>query len=293
MTELTAILKKQFPGITEKDLQEYIKDQSLYKHVEKLTLSPNIPRGNLSKISTTSSIYYPSKEYEITAYIPNSNKKNLKSLFILDGNSFLKEELTPFSFSIIPILDNLIYLKKIPPIICFFIDPSNEGPGYPIYGGNDNRSLEYDTASNRYANFLINEIIPTLKNKYNFSDSPDDRAIMGASSGGSAAFGVAWHRPDQFRKIISSIGSFVNIRGADKYIDLVRKSEKKPLKIYIHDGKKDLNTIFGDWRLGNEQLISSLQYRDYDFLFNQGEGGHNYYHLYEIIGDALVWLWST
>lgn len=291
MSELTALLKNGFPGIPEKDLQEYIKDQSSYK--PRNELSPNVPRGSLAKITVNSSLYYPHKRYEITVYTPNSNEKSSKSLFILDGSSFLAEKLTSFSFSLLPILDNLIYLKKIPPITCFFIDPSSDGPGYPIYGGTDNRSVEYDTASDNYANFLTEEVIPKLKSQYHISDNPEDRAIMGASSGGSAAFGVAWHRPDQFSKVISSIGSFVNIRGADKYIDLVRKSEKKPIKIYLQDGKKDLNTIFGDWKLANEQLVSSLEYKGYDFIFNQGEGGHNYYHFYEVIDDALIWLWSN
>ncbi|MNY15025.1 enterobactin/ferric enterobactin esterase [compost metagenome] len=190
-------------------------------------------------------------------------------------------------------MDRLIFNKKVPPLLCVFIDPASIGPGYPYYGGTDNRSFEYDTASIDYANFLTNEVIIELKNRFSISDSPDDRAIMGASSGGVAAFGVAWHRPDQFRKVISSIGSYVNIRGGDAYIDLVRKTEKKPLKIYLQDGINDLNTIFGDWRLANEQLASSLAYRDYNFIFTQGNGGHNYVHLSEVIEPALIWIWSN
>lgn len=103
---------------------------------------------------------------------------------------------------------------------------------------------------------------------------------------------MAWHRPDQFRKVISAIGSYVGIRGGDTYINLVQKSEKKPLKIYLQDGTNDLSTIFGDWWLANEQLASSFEYRDYKFIVIQGPGGHNYVHLAEIIDSALTWLWS-
>lgn len=111
-------------------------------------------------------------------------------MFVLDGSSFLNHRLSPFSFPITPILDRLFFEKKIPQLIFAFIDPAINGPGYPHYGGTDNRSLEYDTASVDYANFLTNKIIPALRTRFNISDHPDDRGIMGASSGGVAA--LAW-----------------------------------------------------------------------------------------------------
>lgn len=288
---LADFLKKDFPGISEKDIFEYTKDdESNYelKKIKKLK-GKNI-KGGVHSITIISDKYYPGNSYSISVYLPENFtiQSNLKSIFILDGSSFLSTEITPFSFPILPVIEDLIENKEIPPVACVFIDPYKEGPGYPIYGGKDNRSFEYDTCDSRYSDFLEYEVIPALKDKFpiNFEGS----TIMGASSGGSASFGVAWHKPDIFNKVLMSISSFVNIRGSDKYIDMVRKEEKKDIKIYMQDGSNDLNTILGDWSLANLMMASSLKYKGYDFIFNRGDGGHNYFHLSEIIGDALIWL---
>lgn len=288
---LGAFLKQEFPGISDKDVSEYIKDSiENYELTRIHELKDKKLNGSLYTDKIVSSKVFAGNCYNINIYIPEhiDFRDDLKAMFILDGSSFLSKNITEFSFPILPMIENLIESEKIPPLACIFLDPYSKGPGYPIYGGSDNRSREYDTCSGDYSSFLKTEIIPELQKKYpiDFNGS----LIMGASSGGAAAFGAAWHNPDIFSKAFISISSFVNIRGADKYIDMVRKEEKKPIKIYMQDGSNDLNTILGDWNLSNKMMASSLAYRGYDFIFNNGSGGHNYFHLAEIFEEAMIWL---
>src|SRR6185437_1451065 len=96
--------------------------------------------------------------------------------------------------------------------------------------GTTNRVVEYNALDDKYAKLIVNELLPAIGKDYNISKNPDDRAISGASSGAICAFTVAWHRPDQFRKVVSTIGSFTNIMGGHVYPDLIRESERKPIR---------------------------------------------------------------
>ena len=158
------------------------------------------------------------------------------------------------------VFDNLIYKGDIPVIIGVFINPGDTGPGCPLWGGTDNRSVEYDSVSDLYSRFLIEEIIPEIKKNYNITDDPAGRAIVGISSGGICAFNAAWHRPDAFGKVISHCGSFVNIRGGDKFPEMIRRSPKKPIRVFLQSGEKDANVIFGCWALKNKEMAAALEY---------------------------------
>src|SRR5690606_38968964 len=155
-----------------------------------------------------------------------------------------------------------------------------------------NRSIEYDEVSGTYAQFLIDEMIPELKKKYTISDDPKMRAIGGLSSGGICAFSATWFRPEEFHKVLSHIGSFTDIRGGHNYPSMIRKSEKKDIKIFLQDGSNDLNNQFGNWWLANLQMESALQYKNYEVRFIKGEGGHDGKHGGAILPDSLIWLWN-
>src|SRR5690606_23198593 len=123
-----------------------------------------------------------------------------------------------------------------------------------------NRSFEYDSMGDRYARFLLEEIVPEVKKKYNLSDDPNDRGIGGASSGAICAFNVAWERPDAFRRVLSTIGTYVGLRGANEFPVLVRKTEPKPIRVFLQDGNRDLNIYAGDWWVANQDMLSALQF---------------------------------
>ncbi len=144
----------------------------------------------------------------------------------------------------------------------------------------------------RYARFLLEEIIPEIEKKYAISADPEQRAICGASSGGICAFTVAWERPDAFRKVLSSIGSFTNLRGGNVYPAWIRKTEPKPLRVYLADTSGDVDNQFGSWPLANKQMASSLRYMGYDTRFDWAEGfAHNADHAGALFPEAIKWLW--
>ena len=113
-------------------------------------------------------------------------------------------------------------------LVCSSIPATPEQPESTLNWGDgiNNRATEYNELNDNYAKLIVNELLPALEKDYNISRT-DDRAIGGASSVRSP-FTVAWHRPDQFRKVLSTIGSFTNIRGGHVYPDLIRQSERKP-----------------------------------------------------------------
>jgi len=190
------------------------------------------------------------------------------------------------------VLDNLIHGGEVPVTIGVFVDhgivpPPREG-AQPRF----NRSFEYDSMGDRYARFLLEELLPEVEKRYTLSADPNDRAIAGASSGGICAFTVAWERPDAFRRVLSTIGTYVGLRGGDEYPTLVRKTEPKPIRVFLEDGDRDLNIYAGDWWVANQDMLSALEYAGYDVSHSWGPGGrHSGAHAAQILPDALRWLW--
>ena len=195
------------------------------------------------------------------------------------------------------VLENLIAKKLIPVTIGIYITPGQRGTEFPdsIGTGNpDNRDREYDVLDDKYARMIIDEILPEVAAKYNLTTDPTGRAIGGSSSGGICAFTVAWHRPDQFRNVISLIGSFTNIHGGHVYPQLVRDATNKPIRVFLQDGVNDLrspNDLDRDWHLQNQAMVAALTERKYDMAYVFGEGGHSDDHGGAILPEMLQWIW--
>ena len=154
-----------------------------------------------------------------------------------------------------------------------------------------NRSFEYDTLSDQYARFLLEEILPEVGKKYKLTEDPECRAICGISSGGICAFTVAWQRPDAFRKVLSHVGSFTNIRGGHVYPSLIRSTPNKPIRVFLQDGSNDLDNQYGNWWLANQEMAAALKFKQYDYKFVGGTGQHSGKHGGAILPDSLRWLW--
>jgi enterochelin esterase family protein len=166
-----------------------------------------------------------------------------------------------------------------------------EGPGAPVYGGSGNRSVEYDSVGDDYVRFLLEELLPRVEEDFTITTDPGLRAIFGISSSAAAAFTAAWERPDSFRKVLSAVGSFVDIRGADRYPKLIRRTAPKPLRVFLQAGTNDLDILFGSWPIANQDLAAALDYSGYDYRIEIGEGGHSSAHMASILPEALRWLW--
>jgi enterochelin esterase family protein len=249
-----------------------------------------VPQGALTQLRLQQSAVYPGVAHDYWIYEPASriDREPLALMLFLDGGSFLAPEVAT-----VAVLDNLMHRSRLPPALGVFLDAGDCGPGLPLWGGTDNRSLEYDAVDDTFSRFLLSDLLPVIERNWPVSRNPEHRGIAGISSGGAAAFTAAWHRPDAFRKVLSFVGSFVDIRGANAYPTLIRKSDKKPLRIFLQSGSKDLNVVFGNWPIANQDMAAALAYKEYDHRFVFGEGGHSMKHGAALLPEALQWLWRS
>ena len=265
---------------------------------DQYTLGPDsqpkadVPKGTVTQMPPwTNSKIYPGTTRDWWVYVPAQYKAEQPAsvMVFCDGGGFVKAD---GQFRVPVVFDNLIAKGEMPATIAIFINPGNFVAADPKEKPRSNRSFEYDSLGDLHARFLIEEILPEVSKSYRLSDNPDDRAICGNSSGGICAFTVAWERPDAFRKVVSHIGSFTNIRGGHVYPALIRKTDKKPLKVFLQDGKNDLDNQFGNWPLANQDMAASLKFAGYDFQFVFGEGTHNGKHGAALLPDTIRWLWK-
>lgn len=191
------------------------------------------------------------------------------------------------------VLDNLTHMGEVPPQIGIFIEPGVVPAANDQAQPRFNRSYEYDALGDRYARFLLEEILPAVAKDYNLSTNPNDRAICGASSGAICAFNVAWERPNEFRRVYSTIGTYVGLRGGDAFPTLVRKCEPKPIRVFLQDGNNDLNIYAGDWWVANQDMLSALKFAGYEVEHAWGEGGHDGVQSAAITPDAFRFLWKN
>jgi len=192
------------------------------------------------------------------------------------------------------VLDNLIFRGDIPVMIAAFVDP-----GKFIEDGSSNRQAEYDPIDDRYARVIVDELLPRLFSEFNISPDPDRHAIAGWSSGAIAAFTVAWHRSDSFRKVLSGIGTFVDLAGGHVYPERVRESDTRPIRIFMIDGRNDNRGSRGDgeydvnrdWFLQNVRLKDALVEKGYDVNYSWGIGVHSHDMGGAMLPEMMRWLW--
>lgn len=257
---------------------------------------PDVPRGTVTEHVWKDSKVYPGTIRRYWVYVPAQYRPREPAALMVfqDGHAYVAED---GQFRVPIVFDNLIAGGDLPVLIGVFVDPGHLAKELPPRPGwrprPENRSVEYDSLGDRYATFLLTEILPQVEKDYNISRDPEQRAICGISSGGICAFTVAWERPDQFRKVMSHVGSFVDIRGGHHYPALIRKTERKPLRVFLQSGRFDLDNRFGNWPLANRQMAAALRYAGYDVKFVFGDGGHNGNHGGAILPDSLRWLWRT
>lgn len=253
---------------------------------------PGVPEGTVTKYEWNDSKIYPGTVRDYWVYVPAQyNPQQPAAVMVFqDGQNYMRAN---GQFRVPIVFDNLIHKQDMPVTIGIFINPGVVPPEKQGAQPRRNRSFEYDTLSDQYARFLLEEILPAVGKKYNLTDDPEMRAIGGISSGGICAFTVAWERPDAFRKVLSHVGSFTNIRGGHVYPALIRKTERKPIRVFLQDGANDLDNLHGNWPLANQQMAAALKFSKYDHKFVYGTGGHNGKHGGAILPDSLRWLWRT
>ncbi|MFO1093474.1 MAG: SMP-30/gluconolactonase/LRE family protein [Planctomycetaceae bacterium] len=253
----------------------------------------DVPHGKVEQMEPWESQIFPGTTRNWSIYVPAQYRDDQPAALMIfqDGERMRDIE---GRWRIPVVFDNLIARGDMPPTIAVFINPGNDATKPNPNNRASNRSFEYDSLGNRYVRFLMEEIIPQVEKKYRISNDPNLRAIGGSSSGAICAFTAAWERPDVFRKVYSSVGSFTNIRGGNVYPALVRKTEPKPIRVYMADTSGDIDNAAGSWPWANQQMASALKYMGYDTHFDWAEGyAHNADYSSTHFPEAMKWLWRT
>ena len=264
-----------------------------------------VPKGEVRGPFVLPSQAYPGTQHTYWVHVPAQyDPQAAASLMIFqDGQAF--KDMSANSVIRAPnVLDNLIYRRELPVMITVFINPGRtpEQPEpTPAQWGDQttNRPAEYNSLDDKYARVVVDELMPALYKDYNISKDPERHGIGGASSGAIAAFTVAWERPNEFHKVLSIVGSFTNLRGGDAYTDIVQKSEKKPIRIFLQDGRNDNRGVGRggaydprrDWFLQNVRLMQALTSKGYDVNYAWGMNTHGQRMGGPMLPEMMRWLW--
>ena len=278
-------------------------EDKFYKLGPDSLVQEGVPQGKLNGPHTLPCNVFPGTQHTYWVFVPAQYDPSKPACLMIfnDGQAFINENGDARAPNV---LNNLIYRREIPVMLSVFINPGRR-PDQPEptpqnWGDRDtNRPTEYNSLDDKYARVIVDELLPALTKDYNISPDPERRGIGGASSGAIAAFTVAWERPNAFRKVLSMIGSFTNLRGGHAYTDIVRKTEKKPLRIYLQDGRNDNRGVnregkydeTRDWFLQNVRLMRALSEKGYDLNYTWGIGRHGQKQAGAIMPDMMRWLW--
>jgi len=246
---------------------------------------PGVPQGTLTEHVLKQSSVFPGTARGYWLYVPAQYQPSQPACLMVfqDGGMYLQRPAP-----VPTVLDNLIYKGELPPIVGLFVNP---GTFDDKLGRFQNRSVEYDTLSDQYARFLEQEMIQAVSEKVNLRQDAGGRAICGISSGAVCAFTAAWERPDLFSKVLCHVGSFTGIRGAYEYPYQIRKTARKPIRIYLQDGSNDIDDMRGNWPLANQQMATAMVFQGYDYRFDFGRGFHSLAHGGATLPSSLRWLW--
>jgi enterochelin esterase-like enzyme len=261
-----------------------------------------VPKGKLTGPFTLPSRVYPGTQHTYWVYVPAQYDPKQPAAFMVfnDGQAMIAMD---GDLRVPNVLDNLIWRRELPVIITVFINPGRT-PEQPEPTPKDwgdrtsNRPEEYNRITNLYARVICEELMPVITKQYNISPDPDLHAIAGSSSGAIAAFTVAWERPDEFHKVISIVGSFTDLRGGFVYPELVRATDKKPIRVFFVDGVNDNRGLRNgaynprmDWHLQNVRLVDALTEKGYDINYNWGIGLHGQKQGGAELPEMMRWLW--
>jgi enterochelin esterase-like enzyme len=288
------------PAVPQGDVHEFIlysEDSKIYPGIVRVQNMQRDANGNY--MAPPGGLSAPGRyERHVYVYVPKQLQPGTPAPFMVvqDGRGYVKR--------MVNIMDNMIAAKRLPPMVLVFADS----------GGSDaqgsERGLEYDTVSDRYSNWVEQELLPavTQRTGVTFTTNPDGRGTLGGSSGAAAAFTMAWFHPERYHKVLSYSGTFVNQawpvdpatpRGAWEYHDhLIAKAAKKPIRIWMEVGEKDNRfdnpeATWHNWPLANNRMADVLKKKGYDYryVFAMGAGHVDGRVVMQTLPAAMEWLW--
>jgi enterochelin esterase-like enzyme len=254
----------------------------------------NVAAGKVFSFTMEKSRFFPATQRTIDVYVPAQYTGDKPACVLVALDHLMHTQ--PIVF------DNLIHRNELPVIIAIGLSSGTDPSADPTHNPRFNRSFEFDSLSDVLAEFILQELLPAVEQHktpdglpIHLSTDPNDRGVMGGSTGGIGSFTVAWQRPDAFRRVYSMIGTYVGMRGGDRYPVLVRKTDPKPIRIFLQDGSRDGwpgGLEFGDWWMGNQEMERALTFSGYEVNHSWGVLGHEGSHGESLLPDVMRWLWK-
>jgi enterochelin esterase-like enzyme len=283
----------------------------VYADAPELTVRPGVPQGTLHDFTMNSedSKIYPGiaknqtgtvpYQRKVCVYVPQQYVPGTPAPFIVAQDGLGYRNALPKA------LDTLINDHRVPVMIAIMI---NSGGGD---AQGSERGLEYDTVSGQYATFIETEVLPRIARDYNvtFSKDPEARATMGGSSGGAAAFTMAWFHPELYHRVLTYSGTYVNQQsplnpesphGAWEYHEhIIPQSEPKPLRIWLEVSEHDNGATrdeasLHNWVMANQRMVAVLKAKGYHYRYVFAEGARHTDGRVtrQTLPGALEWLWA-
>ena len=256
------------------------------------------------------SIAFDMKASKVYPFKPQQKKgaKDTRDVLVCIPSQYVPGTPAPFSViqdasykAVLPtILDNMIHDKRLPVMLAVF-----------VANGGGSRSMEYDTVSGRFAEFIETEVLPRITKDYGiaFTKDPEGRATMGGSSGAACAFTMAWFHPELYRRVLSYSGTYVNQqsprnpespRGAWEYhATLIPNTPAKPIRVWMHVSERDnrytdQEETWHNWVLANERMAAALEAKGYhyQYVYSQDSRHVDRAVVMQTLPEALEWLWQ-
>lgn len=273
-------------------------ESKFYPGIARLAPGKPDPNNRKTLIIETQSAPY---KRTVTVYVPANYKPGTAAPFIVthDGPGLEKSDTT-----LTHVLDNLIAQHRVPSMVAIMV----------AHGGGDGqgseRGLEYDTMSGKYAEFIEAEVLPRVEREagVTLTKDPDGRASMGGSSGGAAAFIMAWYHPEWYRRVITYSGTFVNQQwpfnpetpgGAwEFHAKLIPESAPKPIRLWMQVSDRDnfgrlMDDGMHDWVEANHRMAAALKAKGYayQYVFSLNAGHTDRAVREQTLPQALEWVW--
>jgi len=243
--------------------------------------NPAVPKGSVTKYEFSDSKIFPGTTRDYWVYVPAQYDGSKPACVHVNQDAV--------QFNLPAVMDQLIADREMPVTVGIFVRHGRVKAPHGEALDRYNRSYEYDGLGDNYVRFLLDELLPHIikEQKLNLSTRGNERSIGGSSSGAICAFTAAWERPDAFSRVLSAVGTYVGLRGGNNYPTLIRKTEPKPLRIFLQDGSNDLNIYGGDWWMANQEMERALTFAGYEVNHVWGDGGHNGKQMTEICADGM------
>jgi enterochelin esterase family protein len=252
---------------------------------------PGVRQGKLTGPIEVPSKIYSGVKANVWFYVP-AQWDGVAPLAVQvwgDGQQFTGPR--PGQWRILETLDNLTAQKRTPLMVSIFVQA---GTG----SARNQRSIEYDTVSDAYLHRLLDEVFPVVAKSVKMRTDGYSRAIQGLSSGAIMAFNAAFHKPEEFSRVLSWIGSYTALQrsaahpeGGGEYPTMVRREPKRNIRVWLQDGSNDLDNTAGNWPAANIGMANALRFKGYDYHFSFGVGEHNNAQGAAELPEALTWLW--